>query len=64
MTLVTFNAETGELLDYATVPTSPTAEYAREFLDEFNRAPTLPADSEASKFMDEVRDALHRKGFC
>jgi len=64
MTLVKYNAETGELLDHATMPSSPTAEYAREFLDEFNRAPTVPSGSEVDIFMDEVWNRLHRKGFC
>ncbi len=64
MTLVTFDPITGELVDFATVPVSPTPGYAREFLAEFSQAPTPPLGSKAELFMEEVWNLLHQKGYC
>ena len=62
MTVMTFDPITGELVDFVTVPTSPTPEYVEEFLAEFDRAPTPPPGSKAEVFMQEVYNGLVRKG--
>jgi hypothetical protein len=64
MTVMTFDLITGELVDFATVPVSPTPEYAGEFLAEFSQAQTPPLGSKAQLFMDDVWNLLHQKGFC
>ena len=62
MTVMTFDLITGELVDFATVPTSPTPEYAEEFMAEFDRAPTPPPGSKAERFMQAVYNDLLRAG--
>ena len=62
MALMTFDPITGELLDFATVPTSPTPEYAEEFLAEYDQSPTPPPGSEAELFMQAVYNDLLRAG--
>ena len=62
MALMTFDPITGELVDHTTVPTTPTAEYAEEFLEEYDRAPTPPPGSKAERFMQAVYNDLLRAG--
>jgi hypothetical protein len=64
MALMTFDLITGELVEHATVPVSPTPEYAAEFLAEFSQAQTPPLGSKAELFMDDVWNLLHQKGYC
>jgi hypothetical protein len=62
--LMTLDPVTGELLDYATVPVSPTPEYAQAFLDEVTWTPVPPVGSSGEEFMLEVWKLLSEKGYC
>lgn len=62
MALMTFDPITGELVHHTTVPTTPTEQYATEFLEEYDRAPTPPSGSEAERFMQAVYNKLLRAG--
>jgi len=62
MALMTFDPITGELVDHTTVPTTPTPEYAEEFMAEYDRAPTPPPGSKAERFMQLVYNDLLRAG--
>jgi hypothetical protein len=62
MALMSFDPITGELFGFKTVPTTPTPEYAEEFLAEYDRTPTPPPGSEAALFMQAVYNDLLRAG--
>jgi len=62
MALMTFDPITGELVDHTTVPTTPTPEYAEEFMAEYDRTPTPPPGSKAELFMQAVYNDLLRAG--
>jgi hypothetical protein len=62
--LMTLDPVTGELLDYATVPVSPTPEYAKEFLDELTWTRVPPVGSSGEEFMLAVWELLSEKGYC
>ena len=64
MTLMTFDPITGELVDHATVPVSPTSEYAQAFKDELAWTPLPERDTKAERFMLSVWHLLHKKGYC
>jgi hypothetical protein len=62
--LMTIDPVTGELVDFKTMPVSPTPEYAEEFLAEITRIPVPPVGSSGEKFMKDVWELLHKKGYC
>ena len=64
MPLMTFDPNTGELVDYATVPVSPTPEYAEAFLDQLTWTPLPKEGTNAERFMLSVWYLLHEKGYC
>ena len=61
---MTIDPLTGELVDYATVPVSPTPEYAEEFLAELTWTPVPPVGSSGEEFMIYLWELLHNKGYC
>ncbi len=62
--LMTLDPVTRELVDHATVPVSPTPEYAQEFLDELTWTPLPPEGSSGEQFMLSLWTLLHDKGYC
>ena len=62
--LMTIDPKTGELVDHATVPVSPTPEFAEEFLDELMRTPLPPMGSSGEEFMLSLWQLMEEKGYC
>ncbi len=61
---MTIDPVTGELVDYATVPVSPTPEYAEKFLGELMWTPLPPEGTSGERFMLSLWKSLHDKGYC